>query len=64
MNCSVFYTQDKGYENRSFQVALLTAAHVITPLTVSSRVDQVDSKSTRRGFSDMVMYRACGAESN
>ncbi|KAJ8313729.1 hypothetical protein KUTeg_008290 [Tegillarca granosa] len=44
----------KGYENLSFHVRLSTCAHVITPLTVSKSVDQVESKSTRLGFNDIL----------
>ena len=46
----------QGYWNRSVHVALGTRPQVMTPFTVSSRVAQVESKSTRRGFNDIVFW--------
>ena len=40
--------------NRSFQTVRGTLLKVITPLTVSRKSDQVELKSTRLGFKDMI----------
>ena len=43
----------QGYENLSFQTERSTRPHVMMPSTVSSSCNQVLSKSTRLGFSDI-----------
>ena len=46
-------TRRQGYENRSFQTERSTRPHVMMPSTASRSCDQVLSKSTRLGFSDI-----------
>ena len=52
----VFLTLKKSFlpVNRSFQTVRGTLLKVITPLTVSRKSDQVELKSTRLGFKDMI----------
>ena len=52
--CEVATLQNYSPVNLSFQVALGTLLKVITPLTVSFRLNQVVSKSTLLGLRDIL----------